>query len=225
MSSELFGSSFSSLSHSCLRPWILLTSPGLSLYFIRWLFHADHTNLPRAETRTEDFPSWRLGIAVCLGLSVMLTQYYFHRSTVWARVGEMPVQACLACTCHCFELFWAAASPLSWWDSKIRWWQEEWPIWPPPPPPPCISLLCGHSAELSDPSRHRGFGLAQQWCWRGCRERPSEGSQQAPKFPGHVTFFWWPGPWWLLTCLFQLVTAVTCFCTSWQEVVTVTKGK
>lgn len=69
------------------------------------------------------------------------------------------------------------------------------------------------------------LGWHTQWCWRGCRERPSEGSQQAPKFLGHMIFFWGPDPWWLVTCLFQLVTAVTCFRTSWQKVVTVTEGK
>lgn len=74
-------------------------SPGLSRYFIQWLFNADHTKLLRADTLRTCL-SWRFGVAVCLALSLMFTQY-FHPSFT----GPWPEPSWGRC--HCFVLFWA----------------------------------------------------------------------------------------------------------------------
>lgn len=77
--------------------------------------------------------AWRCSLPCPFWDARSLLPSFLYRGTVWARVGEMLVQACLTPTCCCFEFFWAAASPLSWWGSKPRRWQEKWPLWVPPP--------------------------------------------------------------------------------------------
>lgn len=50
---------------------------------------------------------------------------FIHSWTVWAKVEEMSFQPHLVCTRHCFGQFGIAGTLLSWWDSKIRRWQEK----------------------------------------------------------------------------------------------------
>lgn len=145
----MFGFNFSSLSHSCSRLWILLMSPDLSLYFIHGQFHADHRNLPRAFQHThEEIPFVK---APHCGLPCPSSDAHSvlpSQDTVWARVGQMLILLSNSGL--------SSATLCAWSDSKMRRWQETWPLLPVPPSPPGISLLHGHSTVLSG---YPGMGI------------------------------------------------------------------
>lgn len=141
---------------------------------------------------------------VCLALPAMLTQYCLHKAQSEPEWGR------------CW-LFWGIlgshilGETLKWEDGRKHGHYDQHLL--------LLAFLSFMATALSSQTIQAWtFKLTQWWCWGRHWEKPSDGSQQAPRLPGQVTFFWGPGPCWLVTCLFQLATATIWFYTWWQEV-------